>query len=135
MYDKYLLDYSYELRKRIEAEESSDFDKVETLLLMVLDVYIRDQEYAGGRIPNPFTSTGQRMLFLHFILRNINTIIDRIKEHAVSMELDLSEPLPPAASGLVRFLFAISLNVFKTINTIEAERTYGITEASQTQAF
>lgn len=54
MYDKDLLESSHKFRSLVEAEESEDYDHVETLLLMVLDVYIRDQECASGEISNPF---------------------------------------------------------------------------------
>lgn len=39
----------------------------------------------------------------------------------MSLDLNLSEPLPPAANGLIRFLFAISLNVTNTLRNLEAE--------------
>lgn len=132
MYDKDLLASSYKLRELMEAEQSEAFDRVEALLMMVLDVYIRDQDCESGRIPNPFTSVHQRILFLYFILNNVNTIIDRIREHAE--ELECVDDLPLAASGLIKFLFAISLNVINTIRTLEAGRGDRNTPATQAKA-
>ncbi|WP_433972763.1 hypothetical protein [Tunturiibacter lichenicola] len=113
-----LFEYAQELHERVEAEQSEAADGVDLLLLTLLDTWLRDCDFAVGFIENPYTDNGQRIIFLRQTLGQIDKIIDKVTEHAVSTGLDLSEPLPPAANGLIRFLFAISMDVFQTINTL-----------------
>ena len=132
MYGIDLLEYSSKLRVLVEAEQSEDFDQSEVLLLIILDGFIRDQAYQLGKVANPYYDLNQRIIVLNQILGNINKILDTMQEHAVSM--GCIHDLSLAASGFIKYLFAVSLNVNQILRSIEAGCNDRNAPATQAQA-
>ena len=101
------------LRVLIEQEQSEDADGVDLMMLTLLDIFIRDEQYKFGYIENPYPDASVRHLFLKQILRTADKILDKLREHAEA--LGFIDNLPPTARGLIQFLFSVALSVTMTI--------------------
>jgi hypothetical protein len=115
-----LLNDAQTLRALIEAEQQHDDEgDVDVLLLMILDLFIRDWEYQLGIIAE-YATKEQRSIFLRTTIKLCNLVDEKLQAEAEV--LGVVEDLPPAVSGLIRFLFSVVLSASMSIETIGAER-------------
>ena len=91
--EKLMLD-ACTLRELVEREQSEDADGLDLMLLTLLDVFIRDQEYQFGHIQNPYYDNEQRIIFLRQILRTADKILDKMTEHAEALGFNNEEFAP-----------------------------------------
>jgi hypothetical protein len=102
------------LRSLVEREQSEDAEGVDLLLLILLDNFIRDEDYRLGSTPNPYCDDTQRLTFLKQVLRTVDKVYDKLAQGMVG-QLSI-----PAVDGLCRLLFDISLSTFHVVRAIEA---------------
>jgi hypothetical protein len=112
-----LLNDARTLRGLIEQEQQDDDEgDVDVLLLMILDLYIRDWEYQLGIIP-AYADREQRLIFLRMIVKLCNLVDEQLQAEAEV--LGVVDNLPPAVAGLLRLLFQVVLSVTMTIEHLE----------------
>jgi hypothetical protein len=102
------------LRDLLEQDQEP-FEKIDLVLLTLLDMFVEDQIYQLGQKPCPYFDDLQRRVYLRQILHSTDKVLDAINEDCDG------EPLPPAAVGLCRILFELSFKCFLTMTAIEAE--------------
>ena len=95
-------------------QEQEPFEKIDLILLTLLDMFVEDQHYQMGQKPCPYYDDLQRRVYLRQILHSTDKVLDEINEYCDG------EPLPPAAQGLCRILFELTFSVFKIVMSIEA---------------
>jgi hypothetical protein len=119
-----LLNDARTLRSLIEQEHQQDDEgDVDVLLLIILDLLIRDWEYQLGIIAE-YANKEQRLIFLRMIIKLCNLVEEQLQGQAE--ELGCADNLPPAVAGLLRLLFQVVLSVSMTIEAIGAEEAMSL---------
>jgi hypothetical protein len=107
-----LLESVTRLRDLLDKEQEP-FEKIDLILLTLLDSFIEDQKVEMGQKPSPYFDDLQRRVYLRQILHAADRVLDEINEQSNG------EPLPPAAKGLCRLIFELTWSCFLTTQRIE----------------